>query len=81
MLFRSNPEGYIRAMDGIVENSVEAILPENIFAIEDSPKGIAAAKAAGIKCLAIGNSFDRAELKEADWIFDSLEDVALKDLK
>lgn len=73
---KPDPEGYIRAMEGLTERSSEMILPENILAIEDSPIGIAAAHAAGIKCLAIKNFFTAADLSSADLVvstFDGLD--------
>lgn len=77
---KPNPEGYIRALEGLQERLGDVVLAEQVVAIEDSPKGIAAAKAAGLKCLAVLNSFDRTELAQADWIVESLEEVELDDL-
>jgi HAD superfamily hydrolase (TIGR01509 family) len=44
-------------------------------AIEDTPAGILSAKGAGLKVLAVTNSYDRAFLLEADAVTDSLENV------
>jgi beta-phosphoglucomutase len=44
-------------------------------AIEDTPAGILSAKAAGLKVLAVTNSYDRDYLLEADAVTDSLEHV------
>ncbi len=77
---KPDPEGYIRAVEGLNEKSGSVVLAEEALAIEDSPKGIAAAKAAGLKCLAVRNSFSPSDLSEADWIVDSLADVALEKL-
>ncbi len=74
---KPDPEGYIRAYEAIVEKSGAPILAHEVIAIEDSPRGIAAAKAAGLRCLAVSNSFDRKILKDADWIVDSLADANL----
>ena len=43
--------------------------------VEDAVSGIEAGKAAGCRCLAVTSSFDSAELKDADWICDSLLNV------
>ena len=77
---KPDPEGYIRALEGLVERSNDLILAENVLAIEDSPKGIAAAKSAGLKCLAVKNSFSDEALQEADWIVDSLAAVIVREL-
>jgi beta-phosphoglucomutase len=49
------------------------------WAIEDTPAGIASAKGAGLKVLAVTNSYDRKHLTAADAIVDSLEGLMLKD--
>ena len=45
------------------------------LAIEDTPAGIFSAKGAGLKVLAVTNSYDREYLMEADGVTDSLEHV------
>ncbi len=77
---KPDPEGYIRAYEGLVERADGPILTEEVVAIEDSPRGIAAAKAAGLRCLAVRNSFGDDLLKDADWIVDSLGELDLKEL-
>lgn len=69
---KPDPEGYIRAIEGLIERSTDIILPENILAIEDSPKGVAAARAAGIKCLAVSSAFSESDLRAANWVASSL---------
>ena len=54
--------------------------PINCLVIEDAVAGIAAAKKAGMKCVAVTNSHHRNSLKEADLIVDTLESVSLSDL-
>lgn len=49
--------------------------PETAIAIEDTPAGIVSAKGAGLKVLAVTNSYDRDYLLEADAVTDSLENV------
>ncbi len=50
------------------------------LAIEDTPAGIASAKGAGLKVLAVTNSYDREFLAEADAIVDSLKGITLEKL-
>jgi beta-phosphoglucomutase-like phosphatase (HAD superfamily) len=57
------------------------MLPQEVIAIEDSPPGILAAKAAGLKCLAVTNSYGRGLLARADWIVESLAEVEIEDLE
>lgn len=50
--------------------------PATAIAIEDTPAGIISAKGAGLKVLAVTNSYDRDYLMEADAVTDSLENVS-----
>ena len=50
--------------------------PATALAIEDTPAGILSAKGAGLKVLAVTNSYDRDYLMEADAVTDSLERVS-----
>ncbi|MGH7763800.1 MAG: HAD family hydrolase [Candidatus Dormibacteraceae bacterium] len=55
--------------------------PSEAFAIEDSPNGIAAAKSAGLRCVAIPNSITSGlDLTRADLIVTSLAELSLADL-
>lgn len=54
-----------------------AIDPADCVAIEDSPNGIRAAKAAGAKCIAVTNTFTAEHLAEADLICNSLKEITL----
>jgi beta-phosphoglucomutase len=50
--------------------------PSSAVAIEDTPAGILSAKGAGLKVLAVTNSYDRDYLHEADAITASLEEAS-----
>jgi beta-phosphoglucomutase len=41
--------------------------PQRCLVVEDAPSGIAAAKAAGARCLALTTTFDASRLGGADW--------------
>jgi HAD superfamily hydrolase (TIGR01509 family) len=60
------PDIYIKAAENL------GLKTEECLVVEDAVSGVRAAKAAGCKCLAIVNSFDKSALMEADWICDSL---------
>jgi len=55
--------------------------PKNCIVVEDAVAGVAAAKSAGMYCVAVTNSHPREKLKQADLIVDSLEKVTVKDLE
>jgi HAD superfamily hydrolase (TIGR01509 family) len=58
------------------------VRPDQAVALEDSANGIAAAKAAGIFCLAVPNPLTRHScLDQADLIVDSLADITLLELQ
>lgn len=55
--------------------------PEEAIVFEDSPNGVAAAKAAGIFVVAVPNALTRQlPLEHADLLLNSLEDAALDDI-
>lgn len=72
---KPNPEVYINVLNqlnNINKKSVSRIEPEECIVIEDSVYGIQAAKNAGMKCVAVTNSYPKEKLKNADLIIDSL---------
>lgn len=54
--------------------------PGNCVVIEDSVAGVAGAKRAGMKCVAVANSHSRNSLQRANLIVDTLEAVSISDL-
>ncbi len=54
--------------------------PGNCVVIEDAIAGIAGARQAGMKCVAVTNSHSRNSLKEADLVVDTLETVNISNL-
>jgi HAD superfamily hydrolase (TIGR01509 family) len=66
---------YLEALETLALGADQAI------AIEDSPNGIAAARAASIFCVAVPNDVTSSlDLTQADLLVDSLEDVPLPEL-
>jgi HAD superfamily hydrolase (TIGR01509 family) len=55
--------------------------PDAAIALEDSPHGIAAAKAAGLWCVAVPHAItETLDLSQADLVLQSLADVSLRDV-
>ena len=52
--------------------------PEKCVVLEDAPAGVAAAKSAGMQCIAVTSSVDAAQLAAADLVVDSLADVSME---
>jgi len=57
------------------------VRPADCVVIEDAIAGVAAAKRAGMKCVAVTNSHPVASLKNADLIVDTLEKVDINVLR
>jgi len=73
---KPDPESYALAFRRLSEiYPADLTAPGNSVAVEDTPAGIRSAKDAGLKVLAVTNSYGPGELAEADWIVDSLENV------
>jgi HAD superfamily hydrolase (TIGR01509 family) len=49
--------------------------PAAALVVEDAVAGVAAAKAAGCRCLAVTTSFTSTQLAQADWVVDGLDRV------
>lgn len=72
---KPDPELYVKVMDDL------GVTPDQAFALEDSPRGISAAKAAGLYCVAVPNSVtQRLDLGPADRRVPSLAEITLADL-
>ena len=72
---KPDPEIFIKAVDMLNEKR------ENCVVIEDAISWIVAAKAAGIKVIAITSFFSREELSSADKIVDDLGQIRIQDLQ
>lgn len=56
------------------------VAPAACVVIEDAVNGIQAAKAAGMRCIAVAQTFPPERLQEADIVRDKIADVKLSDL-
>lgn len=69
------PDLYLAACSAI------DVSPQEALAYEDSPNGIAAAKAAGLRCVAVPHDLTRhLDLSAADLVVESLATLSLADL-
>jgi len=75
---KPDPECYVVAFQKLsLAHPSEISMPGRCLAIEDTPAGITAAKRAGLKVLAVTNSYGAEELSEADSVTDSLLHVRI----
>lgn len=66
---KPDPEIFLKAAKKL------GLAPEECLVVEDAVNGVAAAKAAGMKCLALTTSFTREDLAGADWFGSDLADA------
>jgi beta-phosphoglucomutase len=78
---KPDPEAFLSAWKLIAEASDQEIEPKNCLVIEDSVHGVHAAHAAGMKCLAVTNSYPAELLAEAELIVNSLVDLSLEKIE
>lgn len=74
------PDPYLRALDLLAagrDGSLGALVPARCVAIEDSPWGIEAAHAAGMKAVALTTSYPANRLASADAVLAAFEDLTL----
>ncbi len=73
---KPDPESYALAFARLAERHPTSLtVPGASVAVEDTPAGIRSAKGAGLRVLAVTNSYGAGELAGADWIVESLESV------
>jgi len=68
---KPNPEGYVRGA-ALLSRS-----PHECLVVEDAPAGIQAGRSAGCLVLAVASCHDIEELRQADWIVASLDQIQL----
>lgn len=71
---KPDPETYLKVAEEL------NLSPEECIVIEDAPNGIEAAKNGGIKCIAIATTHEKSELKQADKIIDSFDELVINEL-
>lgn len=77
---KPDPEPYLAAMSGL-RHDAAGLRPEECLAFEDSAPGIASALAAGMKVVAVTNSYPAAKLSAAHRVVASLEGLEARDLR
>lgn len=70
---KPNPEGYLKASRAL------GIEPVDCIVVEDAPRGVQAAKAAGMRCLAVTTTHTKEELAQATVVVDQLRPGCLED--
>ena len=80
---KPNPDPFLKALDllNALLNALtsDRIKPGECLVIEDSIRGVRAAREAAMPCLAVSNTYPKERLSEANRIVDSLAALSLKD--
>jgi len=76
---KPDPEGYLHALAGL--NRQSPVTASECLVIEDTIPGIQAAHAAGMRCLAVANTFPATELSLADAVTSTLKGYDLAALE
>ena len=74
------PEPFLTALAGL-NGSGTTITPAECLVVEDSVLGVEAARRAGMRCLAVTNSYPAHRLAAADLVVPSLVGLTLADLR
>jgi HAD superfamily hydrolase (TIGR01509 family) len=72
---KPHPEIYLKGA------SIFGVKPSECVVFEDSIVGITAAKSAGMKCIAIINTYPEEDLKTADYLIKSYKDMSSNKIK
>jgi HAD superfamily hydrolase (TIGR01509 family) len=75
---KPNPESYLLALERLnsaLDGKHSPIHPHECLVIEDSVGGVRGAQAAGMKCLAVSNTYPVESLRAANRIIASLEEA------
>src|SRR3989442_5542774 len=71
---KPSPEGFLRALERL-RVRLPDLAPRDCLVVEDSQPGLEGARRAGMRCLAVTNSYPAAELGRADPILSSLAEA------
>ena len=75
------PDPFLRALEGLrraAPDRSRGLLPAECLVIEDSVPGIQAARAAGMRCIAVAHTFPREKLIGAEFVAEKLSDLKME---
>lgn len=72
---KPDPEAFLLAAERL------GVPPARCIVVEDAVVGVEAARAAGMRCVAVVGTSSREELRQADLVVDSLEELGAADFQ
>jgi len=78
---KPDPQGYRTALERLRRGANSALEPRECVAVEDSPKGITAGRAAGMRVIALPHTYPSENLARADRVYASYDDVDWRELE
>ncbi len=79
---KPNPEGFLKGLDALNRSEMQSIVqPANCLVIEDSVPGVDGAQAAGMRCLAVSNTYPPEHFAQADAVTDSFAEYDIDALE
>jgi beta-phosphoglucomutase len=78
---KPDPEGFLLALEKLKDAWPEPIAPECCIVIEDSHWGLKAARAAGMRTVAVTNTYEAAQLRQADRVVARLDELTMDELQ
>ncbi len=78
---KPDPEGFLLALEKLNDLWPEPITAEHCIVVEDSHWGLKAARVAGMRTIAVTNTYDAAQLQQADKVVARLDELTMNDLR
>jgi beta-phosphoglucomutase len=79
-LSKPSPEPYLQALSRLTSALSLEIAPHECVALEDSPWGIKSARAAGLRTVAVAQTYDESNLRDADLVIKTIGALDLHQL-
>ncbi|MHC4215763.1 MAG: HAD family hydrolase, partial [Planctomycetota bacterium] len=78
---KPDPQGFLLSLEKLNADRTDRITPGKCVVIEDSHWGLQAAKSAGMRTVAITNSYDAEQLAMADKVIGHLGELSMGELE
>jgi beta-phosphoglucomutase len=73
---KPHPEGYLRGLE-LLSARAPGLVPDEVTAFEDTEAGVASAKAAGLRCIAVSRTLPPERLAAADALIPAVDEAVV----